>query len=318
MNYTDGDSFSVSCTSGNGSGRIFIARENEPVNFLPVDGTVYTGNSYLQNATDVGNGNKVIYSGAGNYFTLYNLLSGSTYHIAVYEYAGSGTAIKYNVVNYPTGAQSPSIAPSENVVSISASAITQYQAVLTMQPGNGQGRLVIVRANQPVTYEPIDLNGYYSHSASLDDVYGSVGNGNEVVFKGTGTQVTVTNAQPNTTYHVAAYEYNGNGKPIYNKTSPALTTFTTLMPPTPTQASTNLSVDSKEGNSFRLIWTNGNGARRLVLMSAVSPITFVPQNQMQYTPKRNDQFLSIIDWLFQVLMVQHLVLMVYRKNNQFF
>ncbi|MEZ4839888.1 hypothetical protein [Flavobacterium sp.] len=279
----EGDGFRARWTAGNGAGRIAIIREGQPVSVFPQDGTVYSGNANFINAIDIGEGHKVVYNGVGTNVTITNLVSGSTYYVAVFEYAGSGSARTYNIINYPTAMQSPAIAPTQNVVSISANNLTQNQATLTMQPGNGSGRFVVVRANAPTSYEPEDLNSYYANNTpNLNDNSGDVGNGNEVVYKGTGNQFTITNALPNTTYYVSAYEFNGNNKPIYNKITPAVTTFTTLLPPAPTIASSNLSFNSIEGNSFRLQWTNGNSERRLILMSKIAPLTFEPINGNQY------------------------------------
>ncbi|MDD2986506.1 MopE-related protein [Flavobacterium sp.] len=279
----EGDSFRANWTAGNGAGRIAIIREEQPVTVFPQDGTAYIGNQNFLTATDIGGGHKVIYSGAGNNVNISNLTSGVNYYIAVFEYAGAGISRTYNIIGYQTAMQGPIIAPTQNVISITASLVTDNKATLTMQPGNGSGRFVVVRANEPTSYEPIDLNSYYANNTpNLNDNSGNVGNGNEVVYKGTGNVVNITNAIPNTTYYVTAYEFNGNSKPIYNKTSPAITTFTTLLPPAPTLPSTNLTF-SKEGNSLRLQWSNGNGQRRIVVMSK-TPITAVPQNGIQYVP----------------------------------
>jgi hypothetical protein len=287
----DGDRLRATWTSGNGSGRLVLIRAGEPITQFPQDGTVYTGNSNFLNATDIGDGNKVVYSGAGSNVSVSNLVSGVIYYFAVFEYAGSGIYRTYNIVNFPTNSQGPVVAPTQNVVSVTASSVTSTQATLTMLPGNGSGRVVVVRPHEPVTYVPNDLNSFYANNTpNLNDSYGTVGGGHEVVYKGTGTQLTVTNAQPNTVYYVAAYEFNGSNGPIYNTVAPAVTTFTTLLPPAPTVATSNFNLSSVQGNSFRIGWTSGNGQRRVVLLKEGEAVTAAPSNGQQYAFDTN--FLS--------------------------
>lgn len=50
----------------------------------------------------------------------------------------------------------------------------------------------------------------------------------------------------------------------------------------PTNPSTNLYFGAIDGGYFNLGWTAGNGARRLIICKAGSPVTFVPQNGVDY------------------------------------
>jgi hypothetical protein len=88
----------VSWTAGNGGNRIVVAREGAAVNWTPTNGTAYTANADFSAAADEGNGNKVVYNGAGTNFVLTGLTAGTTYHFAVIEYNGTDatpTCIKY-------------------------------------------------------------------------------------------------------------------------------------------------------------------------------------------------------------------------------
>jgi hypothetical protein len=94
-----------------GDGVIVLIKENGAVDANPVDGTVYTGNSVYPNGSQIGTGNRVVYIGDGlpsSNVTVTNLSPGSTYFVAVYAYAGSGTGqtgINYIQTAPPTASQ---------------------------------------------------------------------------------------------------------------------------------------------------------------------------------------------------------------------
>ena len=75
--------------------------------------------------------------------------------------------------------------------------------------GSGDGVIVLIKANSAVDSDPVDgtYTGYTANAA-----FGSgtqIGSGNYLMFKGTGTSVTVTGLTPGTGYYVAVYEYKG-------------------------------------------------------------------------------------------------------------
>jgi len=51
----------------------------------------------------------------------------------------------------------------------------------------------------------------------------------------------------------------------------------------PTIATSNLSFPSIQGASFNIAWTAGNGARRIIVARAGSPVSVTPQNGVDYT-----------------------------------
>lgn len=96
--------------------------------------------------------------------------------------------------------------------------------------GNGSQRIVVMRAGAPVNFNPSDLALY-----SANNIFG---NGtpqavdNYVVFHGAAAVVNVTGLQPNTSYHVAVYEFNGSGTPVYRVADAPVGNFTTAARPT--------------------------------------------------------------------------------------
>jgi thermitase len=85
------NSMTVSWTRGSGDGVIVLIHAGLPVDSDPLDGTYtsYVPNTAFGSGTQIGTGNYVIYKGAGTNVTVTGLSSGTTYYVAVYEYAGA-------------------------------------------------------------------------------------------------------------------------------------------------------------------------------------------------------------------------------------
>jgi hypothetical protein len=105
-----------------------------------------------------------------------------------------------------------------------------------------------------------------------------------VVYRNTGTNVTITNLVHSTTYYFRVYEFNGtNFNTVYNTTNVLEGNGTTLSPPT--VGSTNLMA-TPTGNTASLTWTRGNGTRSLVILQQGSATTD-PVQYTNYTPSTN-------------------------------
>jgi pectate disaccharide-lyase len=104
--------------------------------------------------------------------------------------------------------------------SISFGETTGKSIVVKATGGNGAKRIVVIRADNPVNYVPVDgvaESGVNSNYAAATDK----GNGNKIVSDGTDTEITVSGLTSGTTYYFASYEYNvGNGNSQnYNTTA---------------------------------------------------------------------------------------------------
>ncbi len=97
--------FTVNWTNGNGAARIVLIREAAAVNADPVDGTGYTANPGWGSGSLIGNGNYVVYAGTGNTVAVTGLTPATTYHIAVYEYNGTGPSANYLTLSPPRNSQ---------------------------------------------------------------------------------------------------------------------------------------------------------------------------------------------------------------------
>ena len=97
--------------------------------------------------------------------------------------------------------------------------------VLTLQPGNGDRRLVTARINTSLTGMPINGTNY-----AADPVFGNgadLGNGNFVVYAGSGDSIVVTGLTAGSTYTFTVFEYNGYGITTnYNVNTPGVLSAT--------------------------------------------------------------------------------------------
>jgi len=97
------------------------------------------------------------------------------------------------------------IAPTIQATNFSSSSITNNSMTLSWTRGNGNAVLVIAKAYREVNEIPGGAN-YIASS-----VFGNgtqLGNGNYVVYNGTGNSVTLSSLVAGTTYYYAIYEYN--------------------------------------------------------------------------------------------------------------
>ncbi len=118
-----GKSVALNFSGGNGNRRIVVARKDSAVNFLSTDGVEISGvDSNFSAALNQGNGNKVVYDGAGSSVVVAGLSVASKYYFAVFEYnIGSGNSHNYNNVNTGTANATTLAVPgiSVNAASIS-------------------------------------------------------------------------------------------------------------------------------------------------------------------------------------------------------
>jgi CubicO group peptidase (beta-lactamase class C family) len=106
MNFSNvtSNSITVNWTNGNGDGRVLIMRAGGAPNKFPLDGTEYT----VGQEVDLGDGNRVVYSGAENNTTLSNLNGNTNYQFRLYEYkknANTGNYALYQLANPASGSQ---------------------------------------------------------------------------------------------------------------------------------------------------------------------------------------------------------------------
>ena len=278
-NSVDGTSFLVSFSKGNGASRIVVMKAGSPVTGMPVDGADYTPNAQFGTAGTefTGAGEFVVYEGAGNSFTVQRLNPSTTYFISVFEFNGTGAATQYLMVPL-TGSQATVSAPTLPAAMLPFTNVYGNSVTLNWTIGNGARRLVIARKGAAVNATLEDLRAY-SHNPIFGS--GAVINGdNYVVYTGNGNRATVTNLEPNTTYHFAVFEFNGSNAPVYlNPGTPSSITTNAG----PTQASGSINFSNIEGDGVSMSFSAGNGTHQLIIAKKNSPVTAVPVNGVTYT-----------------------------------
>lgn len=278
----DGDRISLQWQSGDGAHRIVVARKDAPVSAVPVNGVNYSASSAFQQGNEIAPGEFVVYNGTGTSVSISGLLSSSTYYFAVFEYNGTGASIEYLTTPGSvsgTTVTAPTVQPSGLLVSSISGHSMKLSWTNPLPPNAGTGRLVVIREGAPVNVNPADLVSY--PASTLYGMGGNIGNGNYVVLESNSNQVTVDELKPNTTYYFAVFEYKGSSALVYNINNPPTASATTL--PRPQQPSTAMSVSGVEGNAMTISITKGDGARRLVIAKAGSPVTAVPQDGVSYS-----------------------------------
>ncbi|MEQ1584711.1 MAG: gliding motility-associated C-terminal domain-containing protein [Cyclobacteriaceae bacterium] len=289
LTYTNiqGNTMSLSYTTGNGFGRIVIAKQGSPVDVFPTDFTTYSPNSIFGTAgSHLGGGNYVIDNdpavGGNTASSVTGLSIGQQYHFAIIEYNGTGTERIYMTgAEALTGSNSTLTAPTVQATNLTFSNITSNTLTINWLNGNGNARIVLLRDGQAVQSLPVNLTNYpsnanYPSSPSLGT--------SKVVYDGTGTSVNIVNIPPGT-YHVAIVEYNGTNGPVYRTADPLIGNVNVGdKPPIP---ATNLSFSNIQGDQVTLSFTQGNGLSRMLVAKAGSPVDAWPVDFTGYTANGN-------------------------------
>ncbi|HET8838455.1 MAG TPA: hypothetical protein VFM82_05600, partial [Flavobacteriaceae bacterium] len=286
----DGNRMRLNFTEGNGERRLIIAKAGSPVTAIPVDGIEYLDGDFGE-GNEIAPGEFVVYNGNYSYPTIYGLNHSTTYYFKIFDFNGSDFSTQYLTSSYLEGSQSTLTNPTTQASNITFSNVVGSTMDVNWTNGDGSGRILIARANEAVNVEPEDLVDYYSWSGAFGNSSYEIGTGNYVLYEDDGNSVNITNLDPNTTYHFALFEYNGNDGKIYltstSITNPAAgATGSQATSAYPTINATGMSFDNIDGNRliFR-VYSNqeGNGEKRIVIAKQGSPVTAEPVNGIEYT-----------------------------------
>jgi len=121
----------------------------------------------------------------------------------------------------------PVVPPTVQASNLTVSNVAAKTLTLSWTRGNGVGVIVIGRLTSSISVSPSD-NHFYGgfYGFGLGD---NLGNGNYVLYNGTGTSVGITDLQQLSQYTFTAYEYNGTiSAPVHSFTNPSTATATTL------------------------------------------------------------------------------------------
>ncbi|MBK8365260.1 MAG: hypothetical protein IPL24_16785 [Bacteroidetes bacterium] len=192
-----------------------------------------------------------------------------------------------NTANPQTLSLSGTAIASEPTVQsvITFGTVTATSMVLNFAGGDGLNRVVIAHTS-PVVFSPIDgttLSGVNSDYNLATDQ----GSGNKAVYDGSGNTVTVTGLAAATTYHYAVYEYNGSGALTnYYVVSPGTNSTSTFA--TEPASSATTTITKVKTSELTINFSGGSGPNRLVVVSAVNPVTFIPADGSTYSGVNSD------------------------------
>jgi len=286
----DGNQFRLSLTKGDGEKRIIILKANSQVTAVPIDGTDYLAGAF-GTGNEIAPGEFVVYEGNSNTVTITGLMHSTTYYLKIFEFNGSDFSTEYLTSSFLEGNQSTLTNPTIQASNITFSNVLGSSMTVNWTNGDGEGRLLIARANSPVDVEPQDLVNYSHSSSSFGDASNEIGTGNYVLYRGPEVSDLITNLEPNTTYHFALFEYNGNKGKVYltstSSTNPTVgATANQITEAYPTRNANALNFGIIDGNRLSYFSNNsqkGNGEKRIVIVKAGSPVTSVPVDGVSYT-----------------------------------
>lgn len=213
----------ITWTAGADSdGAIVVVRAASAVEDGPTDGTEHSASTTFGSGANLGNSSYVVFRGDDStpQVDVTGLTAGTTYHVAVYAYKGSGAdsgadlGINYRQTSPATGNQ-PTLAaePTTHSSSLSFSNIGAYSMDLSWTGGNGANRIVVVRQGLAVNWTPADGTAPSGDSADFS-LAADQANGNKICYDGSGSGFTLSGLLPETTYHVTIFEYNGSGTEV--------------------------------------------------------------------------------------------------------
>lgn len=192
-------SMNVSWTRGNGDNVLVVAKAGSAPSD-PVCGASYTASAVYSSGSACGGG-YVVYNGTGASVPVTNLVAGTTYYYAIYEYYNSGFC-------YKVPALTGNAATLKNAPSTQASAVTFTDVVCASMTvnfiiGTGDKRIVKINTINNFT-DPVD-----GTDPTANPVYS--GSGEQVIYNNNGNSVNVSGLIVNTTYWFRVYEYNNSG-----------------------------------------------------------------------------------------------------------
>ncbi len=265
-------SYSFTPSSPAADGYIHIRRAGSPPTELPVDGTVYTAVSNLGSS-------QIMFVGAGTAFDQASVVSGTTYHYAIYAYNGSGSSINYRTVSPAIGsvtattlATEPTAQPTSLVFSnLRADGYDFSYAAANPAPA---GYIGIRGIGEEPTTPPSDGVTYGIGDAVGNGFVNFVGDASDLAW-------VQNNATEGTTYHLAIYSFNGSGAATnYLTTNPLRGSVTPTSDNTPPVIGTNTTPTKIAfGQTVRIsvTWTDAESGVDYV------ELRYGPTNQFDWT-----------------------------------
>ena len=217
---TTSSSVSGSFSATVANGYLVVYSTSPSLSAMPVNGTSYSANTLLGNAT-------VASSGTATSFSLNGLTANSSYYVSVFAYndaSCTGGPVYTNAflsALFMTTPDSCSV-PLEQATALTFTNTTSTSSTGAFVTGAADGYLIVYSTSPTLTQNP--LNGTtYTSGMTL---------GNATVIKADANPTfDIVGLTANTTYYVFGYSYNNtncSGGPAYNMVSPVSASVTTL------------------------------------------------------------------------------------------
>jgi hypothetical protein len=203
-----GTSFTFSWTKGDGD--FSLVGINTGSITQPLNGNIYTVNSVWQNS-----GSQYIYKGTGNEVTVTNLSPVTNYTVRVFAYNGEDDPyyLTSTALNNPVTQSTHLTAPSLQASSITFPAVGNQSMTISWTSGNGTGS--VLKINTDDTFAEPVKNQFFTPNTEWQN------DGEQTIYTGSETSVTVTNLDSLTIYYYRVYEYNSGGEFISYNTNTA-------------------------------------------------------------------------------------------------
>jgi hypothetical protein len=206
----------VSWSRGNGDSILVIAQEDLAVSSDPANGTIYSADANFGDGSTVSTDVYAVYRATGTSVNLTGLSDTTTYHLALYEF--NGTGICYRSSDELTGSFTTTCSTPGNVFGISANAFSSQVSIDWTLPSCYNEVMVVARAGSAVSASPSGNGSSYTANAN----FGSgtdIGSNEYVVYKGTGQNITVSGLTNGTTYHFTVFTRKSSTWSSGNSTS---------------------------------------------------------------------------------------------------
>ena len=199
-----------------------------------------------------------------------SLTAETTYFFNSYAINSEGTSYG-TPATFTTSTAEPTVAAN----TITQSSITSTTMTIGWTNGNGARRIVIAKSGSAVNANPVDATAGYSANASFGNGT-DLGSSNFIVYDGTGTAVGLTGLTGGTTYHFKVIEFNGTSSTANYFLTGAPTSNKSTLATEPTVAANTITQSSITSTTMTIGWTNGNGARRIVIAKSGSAVNANP------------------------------------------
>lgn len=275
----EGNRLTTNSSAGNGSKRLIICRKGFPVTATATNGTAYTASTAFGAGQEIAPGEFVVSNSSVSGITVTNLEPATVYYFRIIEFDENADGYTWYLNTPKDGSHSTAIAPATIATNLKVTEITGSTAKVSFTPGGGSYRLAVVREGSAVNAVPNDLTIYSGNSNFGTGTQVAPGN-YAVAGQMNGTSFNLISLRAGFTYHVGIFEFNGTNHPVYNKT-PATISFS--IPLEPTQAAAGFQQQSKDGDRMRIVWTNGNGGKRIVVVRKGMAVSYKPVDGTAYT-----------------------------------